>query len=78
MLTFIYIAYLLIAMRCETVPAIENTWIECLEVPDRYQMAIEGDDIRIERSGLPFPDIGTAPPPTKLRLPEGSITTWPS
>ena len=34
----------------ETVPAFEDTWIECVGDIDRYRMAIEDDDIRMERS----------------------------
>ncbi|KAL2018448.1 hypothetical protein VTK56DRAFT_804 [Thermocarpiscus australiensis] len=46
MLTFIYMAYSMMALLYETVPAFENTWIECLGDLGRYRMAIEDDDIR--------------------------------
>ncbi|UNI16681.1 hypothetical protein JDV02_003095 [Purpureocillium takamizusanense] len=45
-LTFIYIAYSMMALLYETVPAFEDTWIECLGDLGRYRMAIEDDDIR--------------------------------
>ncbi|KAI5860682.1 hypothetical protein GGS23DRAFT_599200 [Durotheca rogersii] len=46
MLTFIYLAYSMVALLYETVPAFEDTWIECLGDLGRYRMAIEDDDIR--------------------------------
>ncbi|KAK4106998.1 hypothetical protein N656DRAFT_785782 [Canariomyces notabilis] len=46
MLTFIYLAYSIIALLYEIVPAFEDTWIECLGDLSRYRMAMEGDDIR--------------------------------
>jgi hypothetical protein len=46
MLTFIYLAYSMMALLYETVPAFEETWIECLGDLGRYRMAIEDDDIR--------------------------------
>ncbi|KXJ85207.1 hypothetical protein Micbo1qcDRAFT_128412, partial [Microdochium bolleyi] len=46
MLTFIYLAYSMMALLYETVPAFEDTWIECLGGLSRYRMAIEDDDIR--------------------------------
>ena len=46
MLTFIYIAYSMMALLYETVPTFEDTWIECLGDLGRYRMAIEDDDIR--------------------------------
>ncbi|RYO79196.1 hypothetical protein DL766_006947 [Monosporascus sp. MC13-8B] len=45
MLTFIYLAYSMMALLYETVPAFEDTWIECLGDLGRYRMAIEDDDI---------------------------------
>ena len=45
MLTFIYIAYSMIAVLYETVPIFEDTWMECLGDLARYRMAIEDDDI---------------------------------
>ena len=46
MLTFIYLAYSMMALLYETVPAFEDTWVECLGDLGRYRMAIEDDDIR--------------------------------
>ena len=46
MLAFIYLAYSMMALLYETVPAFEGTWIECLGDLGRYRMAIEDDDIR--------------------------------
>jgi hypothetical protein len=46
MLTFIYMAYSMMALLYETVPAFEDTWIECLGDLGRYRMATEDDDIR--------------------------------
>ena len=46
MLAFIYLAYSMMTLLYETVPAIEDTWIECLGDLGRYRMAIEDDDIR--------------------------------
>jgi hypothetical protein len=46
MLAFIYLAYTMMALLYETVPAFEDTWIECLGDLGRYRMAIEDDDIR--------------------------------
>lgn len=46
MLTFIYLAYSMMALLYETVPVFEDTWIECLGDLGRYRMAIEDDDIR--------------------------------
>ena len=46
MLAFIYIAYSMMALLYETVPAFEDTWIECLGDLGRYRMAIEDDDVR--------------------------------
>ncbi|KAI8416557.1 hypothetical protein FOFC_02868 [Fusarium oxysporum] len=44
MLTFLYLAYSMMALLYETVPALEDTWIECLGDLARYRMAIEDDD----------------------------------
>ncbi|EXK25338.1 hypothetical protein FOQG_14661 [Fusarium oxysporum f. sp. raphani 54005] len=44
MLTFLYLAYSMMALLYETVPAFEDTWIECLGDLARYRMAIEDDD----------------------------------
>ncbi|PCD22285.1 hypothetical protein AU210_016075 [Fusarium oxysporum f. sp. radicis-cucumerinum] len=46
MLTFLYLAFSMMTLLCETVPAFEDTWIECLGDLGRYRMAIEEDDIR--------------------------------
>ncbi|KAI3331235.1 hypothetical protein F4824DRAFT_514595 [Ustulina deusta] len=46
MLTFIYLAYSMMALLYETVPAFEDAWIECLGDLGRYRMAIEDEDIR--------------------------------
>ncbi|RYC77280.1 hypothetical protein BFJ63_vAg19846, partial [Fusarium oxysporum f. sp. narcissi] len=48
MLTFLYLAYSMMALLYETVPALEDTWIECLGDLARYRMAIE-DHGTIER-----------------------------
>lgn len=44
MLTFIYLAYSMMALLYETVPNFEDTWIECLGDLSRYRMAIEDQD----------------------------------
>ncbi|KAE8849629.1 hypothetical protein PTNB73_01360 [Pyrenophora teres f. teres] len=44
MLAFIYLAYQMVALLYETVPAFEDTWIECLGDLGRYRMAIEDED----------------------------------
>ncbi|KAH7132848.1 hypothetical protein EDB81DRAFT_845454 [Dactylonectria macrodidyma] len=46
MLTFLYLAYSMMALLYETVPAFVETWIECLGDLGRYRMAIEDDDIK--------------------------------
>jgi hypothetical protein len=46
MLAFIYFAYSMMALLYETVPAFEDTWIECLGDLGCYRMVIEDDDIR--------------------------------
>ncbi|KAL7274419.1 hypothetical protein RUND412_002677 [Rhizina undulata] len=46
MLAFIYLAYSMMALLYETVPAFEDTWIECLGDLGRYRMAIEDEDIK--------------------------------
>jgi hypothetical protein len=45
MLEFIYLAYNMMTLLYETVPAFLDTWIECLGDIGRYRMAIEDDDI---------------------------------
>jgi hypothetical protein len=46
MISFIYTAYQMMSLLYETVPAFEDTWIECLGDLGRYRMAIEDEDIR--------------------------------
>ncbi|WDK18093.1 telomerase-binding protein EST1A protein [Colletotrichum graminicola] len=46
MLTFIYLAYSMMALLYETVPTFEDTWIECLGDLGRYRMAIEDDNLK--------------------------------
>jgi hypothetical protein len=45
-LAFIYLAYIMMTLLFETVPAFEEMWIKCLGNFGRYRMAIEDDDIR--------------------------------
>ncbi|PGH13930.1 hypothetical protein AJ79_03345 [Helicocarpus griseus UAMH5409] len=45
MLVFIYTAYSMMALLMESVPAFEETWIECLGDLARYRMAVEENDI---------------------------------
>lgn len=45
-MTFLYLAYSMMALLYETVPAFEETWAECLGDLARYRMAIEEEDIR--------------------------------
>jgi hypothetical protein len=46
MLAFIYLAYQMMALLYETVPAFEDTWIKCLGDLGRYRIAIEDEDVR--------------------------------
>jgi hypothetical protein len=46
MLAFIYLAYSMMALLKESVPAFKDTWIECLGDLARYRMAIEDEDLR--------------------------------
>jgi hypothetical protein len=46
MLTFIYMAYAMMTLLLESVPAFEETWIECLGDLARYRMAVEENDMR--------------------------------
>jgi hypothetical protein len=46
MLALIYLAYQMMTLLYETVPAFEDTWIECLGDLGRSRMAIEDEDIR--------------------------------
>ena len=45
MLTFLYLAYSMMALLYDTVPKFEDTWVECLGDLGRYRMAIEDDDL---------------------------------
>ncbi|KAK1754196.1 hypothetical protein QBC47DRAFT_302966, partial [Echria macrotheca] len=45
-LSFIYLAYSIITVLYETVPAFQETWEECLGDLSRYRMAIEVDNTR--------------------------------
>jgi Est1 DNA/RNA binding domain len=46
MLSFVYLAYSMMALLMESVPSFEETWIECLGDLARYRMAIEESDLR--------------------------------
>lgn len=46
MLSFVYLAYSMMALLKETVPDFLETWIECLGDLARYRMAIEEADLR--------------------------------
>ncbi|KAI9743392.1 MAG: hypothetical protein M1818_003239 [Claussenomyces sp. TS43310] len=46
MLAFIYLAYSMMTLLYETVPAFKETWIECLGDLGRYRMAIEDANVR--------------------------------
>ena len=46
MIAFICTAYSMMALLVESVPAFEDTWIECLGDLARYRMAIEEADLR--------------------------------
>jgi Est1 DNA/RNA binding domain len=46
MLSFMYLAYSMMALLMESVPSFEETWIECLVDLARYRMAIEESDLR--------------------------------
>jgi Est1 DNA/RNA binding domain len=46
MLSFVYLAYSMMALLMESVPSFEETWIECLGDLARYRMAIEEVDMR--------------------------------
>jgi hypothetical protein len=45
-LAFIYLAYSMMALLYDSVPAFEDTWIECLGDLGRYRIAIEDADFR--------------------------------
>ncbi|KAF2996075.1 hypothetical protein E8E13_004260 [Curvularia kusanoi] len=44
MLSYVYLAYQMVALLYETVPSFEDTWIECLGDLGRYRMAVEDKD----------------------------------
>ncbi|KAL6351740.1 hypothetical protein LRP88_14988 [Fusarium phalaenopsidis] len=46
MLTFLHLAYSIVALLYETVPAFQDTWSECLGDLGRYRIAIENDCFR--------------------------------
>lgn len=46
MLSFVYLAYQMMGLLMESVPAFYETWIECLGDLARYRMAIEEADMR--------------------------------
>lgn len=46
MLSFVYLAYSMMALLMESVPSFVETWIECLGDLARYRMAIEEIDLR--------------------------------
>lgn len=46
MLNFIYLAYSMVTLLLESVPAFRDTWIECLGDLARYRMAVEDSDLR--------------------------------
>src|ERR1700728_2437383 len=46
MLTFVYLAYSMMALLMESVLSFEETWIECLGDLARYRVAIEEADLR--------------------------------
>ncbi|KIV93618.1 hypothetical protein PV10_04819 [Exophiala mesophila] len=46
MLSFVYLAYQMMGLLMESVPAFHETWIECLGDLARYRMAIEETDMR--------------------------------
>ena len=45
-LTFLYLAYSMMTLLLESVPAFRETWIECLGDLARYRMAVEEVDLR--------------------------------
>ncbi|KAK6609677.1 telomerase-binding protein EST1A protein [Botrytis cinerea] len=52
LLEFIHLSYSMIGVLYDTVPAFENTWIECLGDLGRYRMGIEIYDLEDKISGL--------------------------
>ena len=49
LLRFFYLAYSMITLLLENVPAFEGIWIECLDDLARYRMAIEDSDSEIRK-----------------------------
>ncbi|PGH16873.1 hypothetical protein AJ79_01517 [Helicocarpus griseus UAMH5409] len=49
MLPFIYHAYSLLLLLLEIVPALQDTWIECIDDLSRYRMVVEDGDIRDQK-----------------------------
>ena len=45
MLSFIYLAYSIMALLYKTVPAFKDTWIEYLSDLVRYRIAIKDNDL---------------------------------
>ena len=74
MLTFIYLAYSMMALLYETVPAFEITWIECLGDLARYRMAVEDKLLVTERSSRTWRAINTQRAPIRL-LPSADCIT---
>lgn len=48
-LTFIHLAYSMITLLLESVPAFEDIWIECLGDLARYPMAVEDSDLEVRK-----------------------------
>lgn len=46
-LRFVYLAYQMIGLLMESVPAFYETWIECLGDLGRYRLAIKESDMRV-------------------------------
>jgi hypothetical protein len=45
MLAYLYLSYSMMALLIESVPSLEETWMECLGDLVRYRMAIEKADL---------------------------------
>lgn len=48
-LTFLHLAYSMITLLLESIPAFEDTWIECLGDLACYWMAIEDSDLEVSK-----------------------------
>ncbi|KAK3365621.1 hypothetical protein B0T24DRAFT_651726 [Lasiosphaeria ovina] len=57
-LSFIYLAYSIIALLYETVPAFKDIWIKCLGDLGRYRIAIKDKDIRDREVWISAPITG--------------------